>query len=108
MAHLTIPVENVANEIVIEHIKILCQKAYEQGVKDAQAKHSYPKVLTKDHLVQIFQIEKPTVNKLITKPNFPKLKDIQARYPRDQVFEWIELNSTYVKQHTNYFSKEAM
>lgn len=108
MSHLTIPLNEMANDIVIDHIKLLCQQAYEQGVEDGRTKYSYPEVLTKDHLVQIFQIEKSTVNKLVALPSFPKLKDVRARYPRDRVLEWIDDNTSWVKQNTNYFGKEAM
>jgi hypothetical protein len=103
MTHLSIPLDEMANDLVINHIKMLCQQAYEQGVSDAQKRFSLPHTLTKEHLQEIFQIKLPTVNKLVANPTFPRLKDIQARYPRDQVFKWIENNTNWVEQNTNYF-----
>lgn len=108
MTHLTIPIENVANDFVIDHIKSLCQQAYEKGIRDGQEKYGMPHILTKVHLTEIFQIKMPTVNKLVAQPSFPKLKDVQARYPRDLVFAWIKENSTWVEKNTKYFNKEAM
>lgn len=94
--------------ILSEKLSTLFQQAYEQGVEDARKKYSFPEILTKDHLVQVFQIEKPTVNKLVALPTFPKLKDVRARYPRDRVFDWINENSTWVRKNTSYFGKEAI
>ncbi|QVY60969.1 hypothetical protein [Cytobacillus gottheilii] len=108
MPSINIPLSEMANEVVVDHIKLLCQQAYEQGVEDARKKFSFPEVLTKEHLVEIFQVEKSTVNKIVAIPTFPKLKDVRARYPREQVFSWITNNSTWVDKNTNYFSKEAM
>ncbi len=83
----------------------MIQKAYEQGVKDGQEKYSLPHTLTKEHLAEIFQIKISTVNKLIARPSFPKLKDVQARYPRNQVLAWIEDNSTWVRKNTGYYDQ---
>jgi hypothetical protein len=86
----------------------LFRQAYEKGVEDGMKRFSYPPVLTKEHLKEIFQVEPATVNKLVAYPTFPKFNEVRARYPRDRVFEWIDQNSTWVKQNTNYFSKEVI
>ncbi|MGN7403505.1 hypothetical protein ACTHO0_27035 [Cytobacillus praedii] len=75
----------------------LFQKAYEQGVKDGMSRFSFPPVLTNKHLAEIMQIAPPTVIKVTADPTFPRLSKIKARYPRDQVFEWIQANSTKLK-----------
>ncbi|MGN7183732.1 hypothetical protein [Cytobacillus kochii] len=108
MSSINIPLSEIANDVVVDHIKLLCQQAYELGVEDARRKFSFPEVLTKDHLAEIFQVEKSTVNRIVSLPAFPKLKDVRARYPREQVISWILKNSTWVEENTNYFNKEAM
>lgn len=74
------------------------QSAYEKGVEDGMKRFSYPPVLTNKHLAEIMQIAPPTVIKVTADPTFPRLQKIKARYPRDQVFEWIEANSTKLKR----------
>lgn len=105
---MDITFSELESKFLEERLNLLFQKAYEKGLEDAQRRFGFPEVLTKDHLVQMFQIEKPTVNKLVARPDFPKLKNIQARYPRDQVLAWINENSTWVSNNTNYYSKEAI
>ncbi|EWH20413.1 hypothetical protein M769_0120695 [Bacillus haynesii] len=92
---------DLANETVFEIVKSLCEKAYEQGVEDAVKKYSYPPVLKNTHLQEIFQIKSAAVTRLTGIESFPKLKIIQARYPRDLVFEWIKQNSTWMEENTS-------
>ncbi|MFL0365339.1 helix-turn-helix domain-containing protein [Pseudobacillus sp. 179-B 2D1 NHS] len=74
----------------------LFQQAYEKGVDDGMKRFSYPPVLTNKHLAEILQIKPPTVTKVTSNPSFPRLKNIQARYPRDEVFEWIKRNTSFL------------
>ncbi|MCY8438576.1 MULTISPECIES: hypothetical protein [Bacillus] len=107
MANLGISLDNLPNETVFEIVKSLCEKAYQQGVEDGAKKYTYPPILKNTHLQEIFQIKSAAVTRLTGIDSFPKLKTIQARYPRDLVFEWIKQNSTWVEENTNYFKKEA-
>lgn len=76
----------------------LFQQAYEKGVEDGMRKFSYPPILLNTHIAEILQIKMPTVNKITNHPSFPRLNNIRARYPRDQVFAWIEDNTTYLRE----------
>ncbi|WP_342471605.1 hypothetical protein MHH70_12370 [Metasolibacillus sp. FSL H7-0170] len=86
-------IESKEFELLSQKLSLIAEKAYLQGLEDGRAKDRYPHVLRKAHLCEILQIEMPTVNKLVARKDFPKLIDIQARYPRDQVFDWINRNS---------------
>ncbi|WP_235863989.1 hypothetical protein [Sutcliffiella halmapala] len=108
MPETTITFDQLESEFLKGRLEKLIKSAYEQGVEDARKTFSYPEVLTKDHLVKVFQVEKSTVNKIIAIPTFPKLKDVRARYPREQVFSWISSNSTWVDKNTNYFNREVI
>ncbi|MGR3287137.1 hypothetical protein [Bacillus sonorensis] len=105
MANLGISLDNLPNETVFEIVKALCEKAYQQGVEDGAKKYTYPPILKNTHLQEIFQIKSAAVTRLTGIESFPKLKTIQARYPRDLVFEWIKQNSTWVEENTNYFQE---
>ena len=85
-------------QLLSSRLKQLFEQAYEQGVRDGMRRFSYPHVLTKKHLAEIFQVEMPTVTKIVAHPTFPKLKEVRARYPRDLVFKWIEEHSTFVEK----------
>ncbi|OAT74576.1 hypothetical protein [Parageobacillus thermoglucosidasius] len=80
------------------YVKDLVRQAYELGVEEGRKKYSYPPLLTRKDLAEIFQVQLPTISNITNIPSFPKFKHIRARYPRDQVFRWIEENSTYLEQ----------
>jgi hypothetical protein len=81
-----------------KYVKDLIRQAYELGVEEGRKKYSYPPLLTRKDLAEIFQVQLSTVSNLTDIPGFPKFEHIRARYPRDQVFRWIEENSTYLDQ----------
>lgn len=81
-------------ELLTQKITLAIEQAFQKGIETGLKKNSFPPVLKKEHLCEILQIEVPTVNKLVARKDFPKLTTVQARYPRDQVFEWIERNSS--------------
>ncbi|EUJ53840.1 hypothetical protein [Listeria fleischmannii] len=78
---------NILHPLLVE----LAKNAFEEGVKFASDKMQYEKVLTNEDLAKIFGIAPATVSsKVIKYPDFPKIKDFQAKYPRDEVFKWID------------------
>jgi hypothetical protein len=94
----TITFDELEAKLFQSKMEELFQKAYEKGVEDGMKKFSYPPVLRNSHLSEILQIAPPTVIKVTSNPSFPRMQNIKGRYPRDLVFEWIEANSTYLKQ----------
>jgi hypothetical protein len=96
-ASLSVEKEKLQSEIMILEMKAAIQQAYEQGVEDGIKHFSYPPILTKKDLMKIMQIELPTVTKVVAHPSFPKFRPVKARYPRDQVFAWIEQNADFLK-----------
>lgn len=93
-----IMLEELEAKFLSDRLKIMFRQAYEQGVKDGIEKFSLPPNLTKEQLKYVFQVEMPTVTKIVAHPSFPKLKRVRARYPRDQVFRWIEENSQFINK----------
>ncbi|WP_233414603.1 helix-turn-helix domain-containing protein [Thermaerobacillus caldiproteolyticus] len=93
MGIVTLQIPDIDN-----YVKDLVRQAYELGVEEGREKYSYPPLLTRKDLAEIFQVQLSTVSNLTDIPGFPKFEHIRARYPRDQVFRWIEENSTYLEQ----------
>lgn len=90
---MQLTIDELKAKLLEENLKALFVEAYEQGVKDGQDKYGYPHLLTKKDLAKIFQVKEPTVNKIIAIPGFPKSKFVTARYPRDEVYKWMNSNS---------------
>lgn len=101
---LEMTLEELEEKLKETHLKRMFQEAYEQGVQDGIQKYALPHLLTKQHLCEMFQVEMPTVSKLVAHPSFPKFDMVRARYPRDAVLEWISKNTTWVKDNTNYYA----
>ncbi|MGI2329693.1 hypothetical protein [Planococcus sp. YIM B11945] len=93
MARQMVTIESLEDQLFQLKLEKAIQKAYEKGIEDGRSKYYYPPVLKKADLVTILQVEMPTVTKLVANPTFPRLKDVKARYPRDEVFKWIEENT---------------
>lgn len=94
----TMTFDQLEAEYLKHRLEKLIQSAYERGVEDGIKRFSYPPVLKNSHIAEILQIAMPTVIKVTNHPTFPRLTKIQARYPRDAVFLWIEDNSTYLRR----------
>lgn len=87
----------VLNEqFVLQKFQFLIKEAYEKGVEDGQKTLGYPMVLRREHLAEILSISLPTVDRLTSNPSFPRLREVQARYPREAVFKWIEENTVII------------
>lgn len=100
MPQTVITFDEMTATVFQDQMQKLFQAAYEKGVEDGMKKYSYPPVLNVNHLIQILSVKRPTVSKITARPDFPKLTQIQARYPRDEVFEWIKNNSSYIQEVT--------
>lgn len=98
-------IDELQEKLMIEMMKQKVQLAYEQGLEDARGQQAYPPLLRKQHVAEIFQVELPTVENIIRKEGFPKSTAVQARYPRDEVFDWMAENTEYVHYNANRLSK---
>lgn len=89
----------VLNEqFVLQKFQILIQDAYQKGVQDGQKNLGYPMVLKREDLAEMMSISLPTVDRIIRNPTFPRLREVQARFPRDAVFKWIEENTVLLSE----------
>lgn len=85
-------IQQLQSELIKEEMKQAIKEAYLLGVEDGRSRFDYPYLLTKKDLAKIFQVELSTVNKIVGKRGFPKSNFVAGRYPRDDVFKWIEAN----------------
>lgn len=102
---MQISLDELKAKLLEENLKEMFQQAYEQGLNDAKEKLALPALLKKKDLADLFQVKLPTVENIIRMEGFPKSKVVQARYPRDEVLDWINKNIEYVHYNTNYFRK---
>jgi|GEM_PF-1396401 len=77
----------------LEKVRMIVREENERFWK-THAVQKYPEILTNDHLCEIFQCKIAKIYDLVKIGSFPIFPHIQAHYPRDLVFKWIEENST--------------
>lgn len=99
--HITL--EEMKANLLAEELKCLFRQAYKRGVEDARREREYPPTLRKEHLAEIFQVALPTVEKIIRCEGFPKFKAVAARYPRDEVFEWMKANTERMNERLGVY-----
>ncbi len=80
-------------ELIRLKIEQVAEEAFLQGVEYGKQQHKWPPMLTNSDLKEIFQCSDTVVHQFKHISGFPKFPYIKARYPRDEVFEWIKNNS---------------
>lgn len=63
-------IEALEGELLEKKLELLFLKAYEKGIEDGYKNYSYPNVLKKEHLIEIFQAELSTINRIVARPIF--------------------------------------
>ncbi|MBC2077638.1 hypothetical protein HCA99_00255 [Listeria booriae] len=91
----------LANEdrnILSELLTQVAERAYIRGVEDAKKYYQYPEALKSTDIEKMYQIKSAKVSDLVRREDFPKIELIRARYPRDEVIEFMKNNKhLYVK-----------
>ncbi|KMT62530.1 DNA-binding protein [Listeria sp. SHR_NRA_18] len=85
---LAVEDRNILSELLAQ----VAEKAYMHGVEDAKKYYQYPEALKTTDIEKMYQIKSAKVSELVRRRDFPKIKLIRARYPRDEVIEFMKNN----------------
>ncbi|MBC1499358.1 hypothetical protein HB943_01995 [Listeria weihenstephanensis] len=80
--------QNILSELLAQ----VAEKAYVHGVEDAKKYYQYPQALKQKDIEEMYQIGPAKVSILVRRRDFPKIELIRARYPRDEVIEFMKNN----------------
>lgn len=98
-------------ELFRKELAGVIQRAYLQGIEEGreliQSKYEYPERMRKSDLAKFFNCSLPQVEKIIRMDGFPRDKAVQARYPRDKVFEWADKNIEYMNERLGIYISQA-
>ena len=104
---MNLTIEGLKAELLKAELVDFLHQAYKQGVEDGREsvkfESSLPTNLRKEHVARIFQVELPTVEKIIRMEGFPKSHAVAARYPRDKVLEWQSNNAMYMNERLGIY-----
>lgn len=96
--HMTI--DELKAKLLEEELKDMFRMAYEQGLHDAQTKHSLPPLMTRKQFMEFADIGSSKCNELFNRRDFPINREFgHPRVPTKQLFKWIELHTEWVREH---------
>lgn len=107
---MNLSVDELKEALLNAELVELFNKAYKQGVEDCRESMKFenmlPTNLRKEHVAKVFQVELPTVEKIIRMDGFPKDGAVAARYPRDKVLKWKDENTMYMNGRLGIYVSE--
>ncbi|KIL74176.1 hypothetical protein [Bacillus badius] len=62
-----------------------------------------PHILTREETMDVLRCGKSTLAELMRRPDFPVTKEFGTKIPTHLLFKWIEKNTRWVDENTDYF-----
>lgn len=91
-------IESLEFDLFEQKLSLAIEKAYQQGVADAQAKYSLPTLLTRKEFMSLVGIGETKCAELFNRRDFPVNREFgHPRVPKDLLFEWINANTDWVR-----------
>jgi len=63
-----------------------------------------PHLLTREEAMDVLRCGKSTLAELMRRPDFPVTKEFGVKIPTHMLFKWIEKNTRWVEENTDYFN----
>ncbi|WP_453992171.1 hypothetical protein [Bacillus nitroreducens] len=95
-----------------EMIDILAEKiagrAYEMFKDKIDSSSNLPHLLTRAEAMKVLRCGDTKMAELMARPDFPVNRDMGVKIPTQLLFKWIEQNTRWVENNTDYFNKKAI
>ncbi|MED0665752.1 hypothetical protein P4T04_05390 [Bacillus badius] len=62
-----------------------------------------PHILTREETMDVLRCGKSKLAELMRRPDFPVMRDFGVKVPTHLLFKWIEKNTAWVDENTDYF-----
>ncbi|MED3728556.1 helix-turn-helix domain-containing protein [Priestia filamentosa] len=96
-------------EVDMEQIRQAIREEVAKAAEEFQAKHQYPPVLTMKQLQDFLNIKVTKAYELIKRQDFPVTREMgRPMVPTHMLLKWIERNTQWVSENTEYFNSRAM
>lgn len=67
-----------------------------------------PPILTRTEAMEILRCSTTKIAELMARPDFPVFREAGVKIPTHMLIKWIENNTQWVDEHTNFYNQEAM
>jgi hypothetical protein len=86
----------------------VANKAFEKLSTKIDSLTGLPPLLTKKQLEEFFQISHSTASLLLNRDDFPVIREVGVRVPTHLLIKWIEKNTKWVQENTDYFPRRVI
>ncbi len=70
--------------------------------------NNLPPVLTREEAKKLLKCGETKMSELLARPDFPVNRDFGIKIPTRLLIEWIERNTQWINQNTNYFHRKVV
>ncbi|MDZ5711618.1 helix-turn-helix domain-containing protein [Jeotgalibacillus haloalkalitolerans] len=93
-------------ELDLDQLQAVIKDAIDQAMKEHAVKNELPPVLSKTQFQEFLGISHSKAVELMKRGDFPVFREAgHPRVPTKQLFEWIDLNTKWVKRETKYLNR---
>ncbi|MED4936285.1 DNA-binding protein [Heyndrickxia coagulans] len=88
-----------------EQFREILRQEVEKAMADVIRKNELPPMLTKKELMNLLRIKDTKASELLNRPDFPVFREAGVLIPTHLLFQWIEKNTRWVEENSNYFNR---
>lgn len=86
-----------------EDFRQILREEIQSAVSEVVRQNQLPPMLNRKQLMELFQIGQTKCSELLNRPDFPVFREAGVLIPTHLLFQWIEKNTRWVEENTNYF-----
>jgi hypothetical protein len=90
-------IEKIASKIADRAAEILVERI--SSINDL------PLILTREEAMNVLRCGPTKMAELMNRPDFPVTREVGVKIPTHMLMKWIERNTRWVEENTNYFNK---
>lgn len=99
---------NFDDDMIDKLAEKIAGRAYEILKDRINSSNDLPHLLTRAEAMKVLRCGDTKMAELMARPDFPVNRDIGVKIPTQLLFKWIEQNTRWVENNTNYFNKKVI
>jgi hypothetical protein len=95
-----------------QFIELVANKIAERAFDKLSERFSHinglPLILTRDEAKDLLKCGNTKMSELMARSDFPVNRDIGVKIPTHMLIKWIEQNTRWIDENTDYFKKDVI
>lgn len=93
-------------ELDLDQLQAVIKESIDQAFKERDMANQLPPVLSKTEFQEVLGISHSKAVELMKRGDFPVFREAgHPKVPTKQLFEWIDMNTKWVKRETKYLNR---